>query len=135
MKLLFFSFFMVCITVTSFATDTYYTATVYLKDGAVKNGLAVPVEYVQPKIVFFFFKMNNESEIEIIESLLIEKIIYTIDDKEEAYVYINTYGGWKMNKILGLSWLKILKEGTATLFTITTIDEVGMGTNHGGRVY
>lgn len=108
-----------CFSANSFAADHYYKASVYLKDGSVKQGLATDV--MEKTGEFVVFKATEKAKDEKIESNLIKRLVYTISDEKYELVYTKVYAGWKQVEIKGPIWLQVVKKGTATLFVTTTV--------------
>jgi len=119
MKRFFLSFLIASMTVTTFASNDYYSARVYFNSGSVKSGLATFVENGPND--YILFKEHEESEAEKIESNSIVKIIYTFDKKDYEYAFLKVYKGWKQVEIIGPIWLEIVKKGTATLYVTSTV--------------
>jgi hypothetical protein len=103
----------------SFAADQYLKASVYLKDGSVKQGMASNV--LAETGEFLLFKVSEKAKEEKIESSLVKRIVYTIDDEKYELAYIKVYAGWKQVEIKGPIWLQLVKKGYATLYVTTTV--------------
>ena len=114
----------VCISVSTFAAKNFYQASIYLNNGTTKNGLTSFVEFESGDYVYF--KANDDSEVEKIESIQINKIIYTFDEDKYEYMYLKVYKGWKQKEIKGPIWLEVVKKGIATLYVARTVVEGGV---------
>ena len=124
MKQIFIFILVLSLSATSFAAKKYYSASLYLNDGSVKNGLAT---FVESEIgVYVFFKSNEKSDVEKIEALNIKKIVYTFDNEKSEYVYLKVYKGWKQVKIKEPIWLEIVEKGIATLYIARIVVEGGV---------
>lgn len=130
MKQLLFSLLILCCSASTFAAKQYYKASVYLKDGSTKQGLATDVMAELGE--FVFFKTTEDAKAEKIESILVNKIIYTINDEEYELVYIKVYKGWKQVEIKGPVWLQVVKKGVATLYVTTTVFRPAAGNTTSG---
>lgn len=108
-----------CFITTSFASDPVLKASVYLKDGSVRQGLASNV--LAESGEFILFKATEKAKAEKIESNLVKSIVYTIDDEKYEMMYIKVYAGWKQVEIKGPIWLQVVKKGYASLYVTTTV--------------
>jgi len=114
------------LSLTDIKAKEYYEASIYLKDGTIKNGLAKIVETETDEYVSF--KKNDKSEVERIEAIKVNNLVYTIEDKKYEYVFLKVYRGWKQEETRGPIWLEVVDKGVATLYVTTTVLYTRVGT-------
>jgi len=114
------------LSLTDIKAKEYYEASIYLKDGTIKNGLAKIVETETDEYVSF--KKNDKSEVESIEAIKVNNLVYTIEDKKYEYVFLKVYRGWKQEETRGPIWLEVVDKGVATLYVTTTVLYTRVGT-------
>jgi len=108
----------------SYAADKYYNASLYLNDGSIKSGLATYVSTGNGE--YILFKSNEKSNVEKIESININKLVYNSGEESYEYEYLKVYKGWKQVKIKGPIWLEVVDKGIATLYLTITYVEGGV---------
>jgi len=114
------------LSITTIAAKEYYEASIYLKDGTTKSGLAKIVETETAEYVSF--KKNDKSDVEKIEAIKVNKLVYSIEDKKYEYVFIKVYKGWKQVETRGPIWLEVVNKGVATLYVTSTVLYTRVGT-------
>jgi len=126
MKYFLITLSLLMLSLTDIKAKEYYEASIYLKDGTIKNGLAKIVETETDEYVSF--KKNDKSEVERIEAIKVNNLVYTIEDKKYEYVFLKVYRGWKQEETRGPIWLEVVDKGVATLYVTTTVLYTRVGT-------
>ena len=102
------------------AANKYYDAELFYLDGSSKTGLVDMIEDGGDKAIKF--KSGEDASVEIIESIKLSKIVYTIDEEEYEYNRLKVYMGWKQEKTTDeAGWLQVVQKGIATLYINQTV--------------
>jgi hypothetical protein len=94
-----------------------YQATLCFVDGSIKTGFA---QVVNADSKFVIYKENESGKNEKIKSSELKRITYTNDGDSLEFDNIHVMVGLKQNKIKGPYWLKVVKRGYASLYTVRT---------------
>lgn len=109
---------------TTYASDKYYSASLFLNDGSIKRGLATYVNTGNGE--YILFKSDEKSDSEKIKSINIKKLVYNSGEESYEYEYLKVYKGWKQINIEGPIWLEVVDKGFATLYLAITYIESGV---------
>lgn len=104
----------------SSAAKDFYDAELFYLDGSSKVGLADMIEDGGDKSIKF--KTEEDASAVVIESEILSKVIYTIDNNEYEYNRLKVYTGWAQTDITNdAGWLQVVQKGIATLYINQTV--------------
>ncbi len=92
-----------------------FIATLYFLDGTVKTGFANLVQSNTKQVIF---RESQSSASQNIPASSLKTISYDNGVEKYEYDYIFLYGGMRQKRMQGPFWLKVVKRGYATLYTI-----------------